>query len=123
MVGAALGRGRLGDRGARLLAEGLAAVRVLDGELGDGAQLAADPPGEDLTTLFLVEPAAREVALVDERDDVDDDLVLVEDGVDNDGDERREVRLARDLDEDDDETAGLEDSARNHVRSSFDVRR
>jgi hypothetical protein len=60
------------------------AVHVFDGELGDGAHLAADPPSEDLATLFLTQTAAREVALVDEGDNIDYDLMLVEDGVDDD---------------------------------------
>jgi len=87
------------------------AVHILDGELGDGAQLTGDPAGEDLAALFLAETAAREVASADEGDDVDDDLVLVEDGVDDDGDERGEVGFAGYLDQDDDQAACLEDRA------------
>lgn len=94
------------------------AVHVLDGELGHSAHFAADPAGEDLAALFLAEAAAREVAAVDKGDDVDDDLVLVEDGVDDDGDDGGEVGLAGDFDEDDNEAAGLEDSAERMLEQS-----
>ncbi len=61
------------------------------------AHLARDPTGQDLAALLLAEPAAREVAPVHERHDIDDDLVLVEDSVDDHGNYGCEVRLAGDL--------------------------
>ena len=94
--GAAAVGGNLLAAAARRRAEGFAAV-VLDAELGHGAQLAADPACEDLAALFLAEAAAREVALVYEGDDVDYNLMLVEDGVDNDGDDGSEVGFACDF--------------------------
>jgi hypothetical protein len=95
----------------RLAHANLAHISILDTELGHGAQLPANPPSQDLATLLLAETAAGEVASVDERDNVHDDLVLVEHGVDDDGHDGREVGLARNFDEDDNETTGLEYSA------------
>jgi hypothetical protein len=53
-----------------------------------------------------------EVAFADEGDDVGDEVVLVEDGVDDDRDDGGEEAFAEDFDNDDDEAAGLEDGAR-----------
>ena len=47
--------------------------------------------------MLLAEAGAGEVTSVDKGDDVDDDLVLVEDGVDDDGDEGCEVGFAPNL--------------------------
>lgn len=79
--------------------------------MGDRAHFPCNPAGEDLAALFLAKAGAGEVTFGDEGDDVDDDLVLVEDGVDDDGDDGGEIGFADDFDEDDDEAAGLEDSA------------
>lgn len=79
--------------------------------MGHSAHLARDPGGEDLAALLFAEARAREVAAVDEGDNVDYDLMFIKDGVDNYGDDGGEVGLAANFDEDDYEAAGLEDSA------------
>lgn len=52
-----------------------------------------------------------EVTFYDEGDDVDDELVFVQDGVDDDGHHGGEEVAAEDFDDYDDEAAGLEDGA------------
>lgn len=79
--------------------------------MGDRAHFPCNPAGEDLAALFLAKAGAGEVTFGDEGDDIDDGLVLVEDGVDDDGDDGGEIGFADDFDQDDDETAGLEDGA------------
>lgn len=86
-------------------------VRVADRELGFRLQAALDPLGQHCAALLLPKSRAGEVALVDERDDVNDNLVLVKDGIHYYRDETRKVRGAGDLDYDDEETACLEDGA------------
>ena len=71
--------------------------------------LSCHPGGEDLASLFLAETGAWEVAFGDKSHDVDDDLVLCENGVDNDRYKRREVSFSRYFHQHDDEPAGLED--------------
>ena len=84
---------------------------VADAELGDSTEFPSYPRGENLAALFLAEAGAWEVAFGDKGDDVEDKLVLVEDGVDDDRDDGGEVGFSDDFDEDDDESAGLEDGA------------
>ena len=98
----ASGLGDLGD-----LAVG--GFRVTDAKLGDSAQLAGHPGGEDFATLLLAKAGSGEIAFGDEGDNVEDDLVSVEDGIDDDGDDGGEVGFSEDFDKDDNETTGLED--------------
>lgn len=84
-------------------------VHITDGELSQGAKFSTDPAAQDLATLLLSEARLGEVSLVDESYDIDNDLVFIEDSVDNDWDERRQVGLAADLDEDHNQATSLED--------------
>lgn len=84
-------------------------VHITDGELSQGAKLSTDPATQDLAALLLSETRFREVSLVDESYDIDNDLVFIEDSVDNDWDERCQVGLAADLDEDHNQATSLED--------------
>lgn len=59
--------------------------------------------------MFLAKAGSGEVALVDKGYDVDNDLMLVENGVDDDWDDGTEIRLAGNFGEYDNETTGLED--------------
>jgi hypothetical protein len=56
-----------------------------------------------------------EVALYDEGDNVDDELVFVENGVDNDRNHGSEEVPSEDFNYDDDKTTGLEDGAEDEV--------
>jgi hypothetical protein len=87
------------------------AVGVADAVLRNCAHLSGYPAGENLAALLFAETGAVEVAFDDESDDVDDELVLVQNGVDNDGDHRGEEVAAEDLDNNDDKAASLEHGA------------
>ena len=99
-------RDGLGDLGDLRVAQ---IGAIADGKLSDRVHLSCHPGGEDLAALFLAETRAWEVAFGDKSHDVDDHLVLCEDGVDNDRHERREVPFSRYFHQYDDEPAGLED--------------
>lgn len=83
---------------------------VSDSELCYCSHLAGHPAGKDLASLLLAEAGSREVALLDEGDNVDDNLMLVENSVNNYGYKRGQVSFAANLDDNDDETACLENS-------------
>lgn len=84
-------------------------VHITDGELSQGAKLSTDPAAQDLASLLLSETRLGEVTLVDESYDIDNDLVFIEDSIDNDWDQRRQVGLAADFDEDHNQATSLED--------------
>ena len=86
-------------------------VCISDSELGDGAHLAGDPSCEDLPTLLFAQARAWEVTLCDEGDNVGHELMLVENGVNDDGDYGGKVGFSNDLDEYNDEAASLENGA------------
>lgn len=56
-----------------------------------------------------MQAGAGEIAFGNKGNNVDDKLVFVEHGIDNDRDDGGEVGFSADFDEDDYETAGLED--------------
>jgi len=90
-------------------------IEILDAELCNRAQTPRHPASEDLAALFLAESGAWEVASADECYNVDDELMGVEDGVDDDGDDASEEVLAVDFCQHDDEAAGLK-----HCRTARD---
>lgn len=74
------------------------AVGVADAKLRDRVHLSRHPAGKDLAALLLAKTGPGEVALGDEGDDVNDDLMFVEDGIDDDGDDGGKVGLSHDFD-------------------------
>ena len=75
------------------------------------SQFPGDPAGKDLAALLLAEARAGEVAFRDERNNVNDDLMLVQYSVDDDGDDGGKIGFSNNFDEDDDKAACLEDRA------------
>ena len=69
-------------------------VKIPNGELSHCAHLACHPPCENLATLLLSKTRPREVTLVDKGNNIDNDLVFVQDSIDDDRNNRGEVRLA-----------------------------
>lgn len=70
-----------------------------------------NPSGKDFSALLLTKAGAGEVAARHEGDDVDDELMGIQNGVDDDGHDGGEEVFPEDFDENDNEAAGLEDGA------------
>lgn len=85
-------------------------VTVADTKLSDRTQLPSHPRRQDLPALLLAETRAREIPVGNESDDIRHNLVLVQNHIDNDRNQRGQVGLASDFDHDNDQTTGLEDS-------------
>jgi len=85
----------------------LRCIEIFDAELCNRAQPPRHPTRQDLTALFLAESGAWEVATADERNDIHDELVRVEYGINDDGDDACEEVLSVDFRQHDDEAAGL----------------
>lgn len=85
-------------------------ITVADAKLSDRTQFPSHPRRQDLPALLLAETRAREIAVGNESNDIRHDLVLVQDHIDNDWNQRGQVGLASDFDHDNDQTTGLEDS-------------
>ncbi len=66
------------------------------------------PAGEDLASLFLAEARTREISFADKGDDVHDDLMFVEDGIDDYRDNGGEISFSHYFDQDYDKASGLE---------------
>ncbi len=58
-------------------------IWIADAELRDGAHLPANPVGKNSAALLLTQPRLRKVAKSHKGDDVEDELVFIEDGVDD----------------------------------------
>jgi hypothetical protein len=80
-----------------------------------GAHFTGHPGGEDFPTLLFAEARAWEVALLDKGDNVDNDLVVIQDRIDDDGNDGGEIGFASNFHEDHDKATGLEDSAEVYV--------
>lgn len=102
---------RVGVICTRVATNDAVGIHVSNGELCEGTHLTGDPTSQNLAALLLAETRPREVALVNEGDDIDNDLMLVQDRVDNDWHHGTEVCLSCDLGQQNDETSSLEDGA------------
>lgn len=94
-------------------------VWVADAVLRNRSHLSRHPTGQDLPSLLLAQTRTVKVSFVYKSDNVDDKLVFVENGVDNDGDHGGEEISAKDLDDNDDQAACLEDGTVDQVLASF----
>lgn len=103
--------GALNIRGRFAIAGSHTGRCVSDGKLCYSPHLARHPPSQNLSSLLLAEARAREITPLDEGNNVDNNLVLVKDGVDDHGHKRGQISFAADFDDDDDQTTGLENSA------------
>ena len=83
-------------------------LAVANAELRDCPHLPRHPRCEDLPPLLLAESRSGEVTSSDKDDNVDDQLMTAEDGIDDDRHDRCQICLPYHLDQDDDETASLE---------------
>lgn len=84
-------------------------ISISDPELGNRPHFPRDPASEDLAALFFVQAGAGEIAFGDKGNNVDDKLVFVEHGIDDDRDDGGEIGFSAYFDQDDYETASLED--------------
>lgn len=90
-------------------------IGIANAVLSNRSHLACNPTCENLAALFLAQAGAVEVTFDDEGDDIDDELVLVEDGVDNDRDHGGEKVAAENLNHNNDEATSLENCAVDFV--------
>ena len=86
-------------------------VWISNTELGDRLHFATDPGREDLATLLFTQAGTREVAFGYESNNVKDQLMFVENGVDDDWDDRCKEGSSTRLGDQDEEGACLEDGA------------
>ena len=77
------------------------AIAVSDTELGNSPQLACDPAGENLATLFLTKARTREITFGHKCNNVNNQLMLPQDGVDDYRNDASKIGLSADLCKDD----------------------
>ena len=80
----------------------ISTICIADAKLRYRSQFSGDPAGKNLAALLLAEARAGEIAFRDECNNVNDDLMLVEYSVDNDGDDGGKICFPSDFDEDND---------------------
>ena len=85
-------------------------LHVTDTKLGDCSQLSGHPRCQHFAALLFSQTRTGEVSLRDKCYNVDDHLVLIENSIDNDRDERCQVGLSRYFNHDNHQAAGLEHS-------------
>lgn len=93
-----------------LAVAGAHARGVSDRELRYRSHLSGHPAGQDFASLLLAEAGPGKITPLNKGYNVNDYLVLVQDGVDDHGYKRGQVGLAPNFDDYDDQTASLEDS-------------
>lgn len=87
-------------------------VCVSDTELSNCSHFSGHPTGKDFAPLFLAEARAREVALGNKGNNINYDLVLVQNGVNNDRDDRSEIRSSHYFYKDNHKAPSLEDGTK-----------
>jgi len=85
-------------------------VGIPNSKLRHGAHLASDPAGQDLPSLLFAKSGSWKVAFVDKRNDIDDDLMLIENGIHNDWNDGSKIGLPPYFNQDYYKSTSLKDS-------------